>query len=141
MHRLSFAPQSLVILARVMLLPCLAVFAAAIVVFDGSTGLCMGLSFAALVLVLQALPYRRNGDLIGLLVLGVTLLEWLHAGNVGAMDEDRWQACVAVLGGAFVLLRVQHLRSLARQDPYVPLRQLERRGALMARTVARRSSR
>jgi len=93
--------------------------------------------FLTAILLLLAAPRLRNGELLGGLALYATMLEWGHAGLSGDIDTARWQAGIAVAGAMALLFKVQHLRSLARQDPYVPLRQLERRSILLNRTRPR----
>lgn len=132
-----FTPGDLVTAARLALAPCLAGLAAAILVLDASAAQAAAGMFAVALVLLQAAPRMRNGDLLGLLLVFTTLLEWGHAGLSGHLDPARWQAGIAVAGAMALLLKVQHLRALAREDPCVPLRQLERRSALLGRTPAR----
>ncbi|MFC6620878.1 hypothetical protein [Novosphingobium panipatense] len=89
------------------------------------------------VILLMAMPRLRAGDGLGFLALFVTLLECIGAASSGIADAQRWQACIAVTGAMVLLLKVQHLRALARQDGYVPLRHLERRSAVLNRSPAR----
>jgi hypothetical protein len=132
----ALTPRLLVIAARIALLPCAGVFVAAVMA-DCSAASAAGVAFGCALVLLQAAPRLRASDLLGVLALGVTLVEWVHAGFAGGIDIARWEAAIAVPGALVLLLKVQHLRGLARHDAYVPLRQLERRQVLFARRPAR----
>jgi hypothetical protein len=126
-------PDHLVLAARLALVPCLAGLAGAMLVPGGAPVPVAATAGLAALVLLQAFPAIRAGDLMGLLALAVTALAWLYAARAGAIDAERWQAGIAVAGAAVALLKVQHTRALARSDRYVPLRQLERRNAVLAR--------
>ncbi|WP_159976966.1 MULTISPECIES: hypothetical protein [unclassified Novosphingobium] len=131
-------PRFLVNAARLALLPCLGGLAAVILGFDASPASAAATTFLAAIVMLQAAPKVRAADMLGILALLVTMLEWVHAGMTGSIDATRWQAVIAVAGAMALLLKIQHLRSLAREDPYVPLRHLERRSALLSRPRPRK---
>lgn len=133
MRSLPLTPRHLVLAARAALLPCLALQTAAVLAFDSSPRTMAATTFAVALVLLQAAPRLRAGDLLAGLSLFMTILESLRASLTGDIDAERWQVAVAMTGGLFVLLKVQHLRALARQDAYVPLRQLERRNAVFSR--------
>lgn len=132
-------PGHLVVGARLALLPCLAGLTSTILVIESSPGLAGAVTFLTAILLLQAAPKVRAADMLGLLALFATMLEWGNAAHTGAINAQRWQAIIAVTGAMALLLKVQHLRSLARQDPYVPLRQLDRRNALLRRSTSTKS--
>lgn len=130
-------PWFLVICARLALLPSLGGLAASVLVVDGPPVLAAAATFLAAIVLLQAVPKVRAAEMLGLLALFGTMLEWTQASLVGGIDSARWQSIIAVTGAMVLLLKVQHLRSLAREDPCVPLRQLERRNILLSRTRKR----
>lgn len=132
-------PGHLVITARLALLPCLTGLAGTILIFKGSPGSAAAMTFFTAIVLLQAAPKIRAADMLCLLALFATMLEWGNAAQTGGIDTQRWQAAIAVAGAMALLLKVQHLRSLARHDPYVPLRQLDRRNALLRRTKPMKS--
>lgn len=137
MRLFQLTARHMVLSARLALAPAIGALAAAILLVDAAPASAAAAAFLCGVLILQSAPRLRGSDLLGLLALLATLLEWLQAGFSGQLDTARWQACIAVFGAMAMLLKVQHLRSLAREDPYVPLRQLERRNVLLGRTTAR----
>ncbi len=134
MSFLAVTPRHLVIAARAATPLCLGSLAWAALRMDCSPfGAATGFVVSACVLLTGA-PRTRAGDLVGALLVFVTLLECVHATQTGSLDDARWRACVAAAGAMVLLLKVQHWRALARQDAYVPLRHLERRKALLGRT-------
>lgn len=137
MRPLLLTPRLVVTVARLTMLPCLATLAGAILVADTAPAPAAAAMFLTAIVLLQAAPKLRAADLLGLLALFATILEWMHAGLSGGIDASRWQAMIAVTGSMALLLKVQHLRSLAREDPYVPLRQLERRNVVLNRARPR----
>ncbi|MEE4451362.1 hypothetical protein [Novosphingobium resinovorum] len=130
-------PHHLVIAARIMLAPCLAAMGWSSLAAHGTPMAAAIATFTAALVMLQAAPRLRASDLLGGIALFATILEVARAGSAGSLDSARWQACIAVAGGMMLLLKVQHLRALARRDAYVPLRHLERRSALFGRSRAR----
>lgn len=132
--RTALTPHHLVTAARVLSAPALGGLGAAILVFDCSPGMAAAAVVATALVLMQAAPRLRAGDLLGGIALFATLAEWLQAGSAGAIDAERWQVCIVTAAAMMALLKVQHWRGLARQDAYVPLRQLERRRALFGRT-------
>lgn len=132
----ALTPRLLVVAARIALLPCLGVLAAAVAMACSPTVAAL-MVFAWAVVLLQSAPRLRASDLLGIVALVVTMLEWTQASFAGGIDMARWEAGIAVPGAMVLLLKVQHLRALARQDPQVPLRQLERRRVLLARRPVR----
>lgn len=131
----AVTPQHLVIAARAAAPLCLGGLAWAVLWMACTpTVAAAGFLLSASVLLMGA-PRIRAGDLVGALLVFITVLECIHAGASGTLDGPRWQACVAAAGTTVLLLKIQHLRGLARQDAYVPLRHLERRNALFGRTA------
>lgn len=126
-------PRHIVTAARLALPVCLAGLAVAILWLDCSPPNAAAMMFLTAAVMLQSAPRTRASDMIGALALFVTLIEWGHASIAGNIDAIRWQSVIAVAGAMVLLLKVQHWRSLAREDPYVPLRHLERRNVLMSR--------
>lgn len=133
----AFTPRHLVIAARVATPLVLGTLAFAVMWVDCTPVAAVAAFVPGLCVLIMGAPRTRAGDLVGALVMFMTLLECLHAATSDSLDLARWQACVAAAGAIVLLLKVQHLRGLARQDAYVPLRQLERRGAVLGRTRAR----
>lgn len=130
-------PRHLVIAARLALPPSLGAMAGTVLVVDGSPIAAAAATFVTATVLLLAAPRVRAAELLGCLALFATILEWTHASLAGGIDAARWQAAIAVAGAMALHLKVQHWRSLARQDPYVSLRQLERRSVLFGRTARR----
>lgn len=133
----NLTPQSFVCVARVVLLPLVALAGAAMV---GNAPLhaSVVLAFLVALVLLAAFPTRRHGDLLAGMMIAVTGVEWCLAIGTAYFDVTRWSYEIAIAGGMSFVLRINHLRGLARQDPYVSLRQLDQRNAVLART--RRSS-
>ncbi|MFT4055005.1 MAG: hypothetical protein QM681_10900 [Novosphingobium sp.] len=133
-------PRHLVIAARTALPVILAGLASLVLQIDCTPSAAVAGFALSLCVLIMAAPRMRAADLVGALVVFMTMLECIHAGTAGNLDHVRWQACIAAAGVVVLLLKVQHLRALARQDAYVPLRQLDRRAALLSRTGVRRPS-
>lgn len=126
----------LVITARALVPVAMATLGWAICSRDSGPVTAGGITLASALMVLLAAPRLRANELLAGVALFATLLEWGQAGATGEIVVLRWLACLAVPGAMMMMLKVQHLRSLARHDAYVPLRQLERRNSLLGRTIA-----
>lgn len=133
-------PRHLVFAARSTVPLCLAALGWGVLALDCTpAAAAAGLVLTAWLLLLGA-PKVRAGDLVGGLVLYMTLLECAHGGAAGALDGARWQAGVAAGGAMLILLKIQEIRALARQDAYVPLRHVDRRRVLLGQTSGRRAT-
>lgn len=88
--------------------------------------LAVALFFLAAALLMAA-PRTRNSELLCLLGVAVTLGESVMGHLAGGMNLQRWLNFMGLLGAITLILKVQHWRSLARNDGYVSLRLLERR--------------
>ena len=76
---------------------------------------------------LLALPNQRSSELLGALAIWLTYAEFMAAIQSGHFDLWRWAVVVATLSLVIVPIKVQHLRQLARSNPYRPIRDLDRR--------------
>ncbi|MEZ0133599.1 MULTISPECIES: hypothetical protein [Novosphingobium] len=130
----TITPRHLVIAARAATPLCPGGLAWAVLQMDCSASAAAAGFVVSLCILTMAAPKIRTADLVGTLLAFTTLLECLHAAKFGSLDDMRWQACVVTAGAVVLLLKIQHLRAIARQDAYVPLRYLERRQALLGRT-------
>jgi hypothetical protein len=77
--------------------------------------------------VLMALPRQRSSELLGALAVWLTYAEFMAAAQSGHFDLWRWGVALATLSLVVVPLKVQHVRQLARTNPYQPIRELDRR--------------
>lgn len=84
-------------------------------------------SFFLAVLMLLALPNQRSSELLGALAIWLTYAEFMAAIQSGHFDLWRWAVVLATLSTVIVPIKVQHLRQLARSNPYQPLADLDRR--------------
>lgn len=84
-------------------------------------------SFFLAVLMLLALPNQRSSELLGALAIWLTYAEFMAATRIGHFDLWRWAVVLATLSLVIVPIKVQHLRQLARSNPYQPLGELDRR--------------
>jgi hypothetical protein len=84
-------------------------------------------AFFLAVLTLLALPSLRSSELLGALAIWLTYAEFMAAIQSGHFDLWRWAVVLATLSLVVVPIKVQHLRQLARSNPYQPLGTLERR--------------
>ncbi len=79
------------------------------------------------VLTLLALPNQRSSELLGALAIWLTYAEFMAAIQSGRFDLWRWAVVLATLSLVIVPIKVQHLRQLARSNPYRPMGELDRR--------------
>ena len=86
----------------------------------------IGAFFLAVGLLL-ALPGQRSSELLGAQSIWMTYAEFLSAIQCGHFDLWRWAVALATLALVIVPLKVQHLRQLARSNPYQPIHELDRR--------------
>jgi hypothetical protein len=84
-------------------------------------------SLVLAVLMLMALPNQRSSELLGALAIWLTYAEFMAAIQSGHFDLWRWAVVLATLSLVIVPIKVQHLRQLARANPYQPIRELDRR--------------
>ncbi|WP_421848322.1 hypothetical protein [Novosphingobium sp.] len=84
-------------------------------------------SFFLAVVTLLALPSQRSSELLGALAIWLTYAEFMAAIHSGHFDLWRWAVVLATLSLVIVPIKVQHLRQLARSNPYQPLGKLDRR--------------
>ena len=84
-------------------------------------------AFFLSVLTLLAFPGQRSSELLGALAIWLTYAEFMAAIQSGLFDLWRWAVVLATLSLVIVPIKVQHLRQLARSNPYQPLRELDRR--------------
>ncbi len=85
-------------------------------------------SFFLAVLTLLALPNQRSSELLGALAIWLTYAEFMAAIQSGHFNLWRWAIVLATLSLVIVPIKVQHLRQLARSNPYRPIGELDRRG-------------
>lgn len=79
------------------------------------------------VLMLLAFPNQRSSELLGALAIWLTYAEFMAAIQSGHFGLWRWAIVLATLSLVIVPIKVQHLRQLARSNPYRPLGELDRR--------------
>jgi len=84
-------------------------------------------SFFLAVLLLLAFPGQRSSELLGALAIWLTYAEFMAAIQSGHFSLWRWAVVLATLSLVIVPIKVQHLRQLARTNPYQPIRELDRR--------------
>jgi hypothetical protein len=77
--------------------------------------------------LLLALPGQRSSELLGALAIWLTYAEFMAAIQSGDFNQWRWAVVLATLSLVVVPLKVQHLRQLARSNPYQPIGELDRR--------------
>ena len=85
-------------------------------------------AFFLAVFTLLALPSQRSSELLGALAIWLTYAEFMAAIQSGHFNLWRWAVVLATLSLVIVPIKVQHLRQLARSNPYRPLGELDRRG-------------
>jgi len=93
-------------------------------------------AFFLSVLTLLAFPSQRSSELLGALAIWLTYAEFMAAIQSGHFDLWRWALVLATLSLVIVPIKVQHLRQLARRNPYQPLGELDRRVWSAARPAA-----
>lgn len=84
-------------------------------------------SFFLSVGLLLALPHQRSSELLGALAIWLTYAEFMSTIQCGHFELWRWAVAQATLALVVVPLKVQHLRELARSNPYQPVAELDRR--------------
>lgn len=84
-------------------------------------------SLSLALLTLLAFPSQRSSELLGALAIWLTYAEFMAAIQSGLFDLWRWAIVLAALSLVIVPIKVQHLRQLARSNPYQPLGALDRR--------------
>lgn len=77
--------------------------------------------------LMLAMPRMRSSELLGILAIGITVAEYAAGQLHDGIEILRWADFMGALGAIMLILKVQRWRSLARTDPHVPIRQLERR--------------
>ncbi len=78
-------------------------------------------------LTLLALPGQRSSELLGALAIWLTYAEFMAAIQSGHFNLWRWGVVLATLSLVIVPIKVQHLRQLARNNPYRPIGEQDRR--------------
>ncbi len=78
-------------------------------------------------LTLLALPSQRSSELLGALAIWLTYAEFMAAIRSGQFDLWRWAVVLATLALVIVPIKVQHVRQLARSNPYRPIGETDRR--------------
>ncbi len=97
-------------------------------VTDGLTAETAGIGgFFLSLALLVALPGQRSSELLGALAVWLTYAEFMAAAQSGHFDLWRWGVALATLSLVVVPLKVQHVRQLARTNPYQPIQELDRR--------------
>lgn len=86
-----------------------------------------GGAFFLAMFMLLALPGQRSSELLGALAIWLTYAEFMAAIQSGQFDLWRWAVVLAALSLVIVPIKVQHVRQLARTNPYRPIRELDRR--------------
>lgn len=84
-------------------------------------------AFFLATLTLLALPGQRSSELLGALAIWLTYAEFMAAIQSGHFALWRWAVVLATLSLVIVPIKVQHLRQLARANPYRPIGELDRR--------------
>lgn len=84
-------------------------------------------AFFLAVSLLLAFPGQRSSELLGALAIWMTYAEFMSAAQSGQFDLWRWAVALATLALVVVPLKVQHVRQLARTNPYQSIRELDRR--------------
>jgi hypothetical protein len=84
-------------------------------------------AFWLAVCLLLALPTQRSSELLGAMAIWMTYAEFMSAIQSGHFDLWRWAVAMSTLSLVVVPLKVQHLRLLARINPYQPIRELDSR--------------
>lgn len=79
------------------------------------------------VFTLLGLPHQRSSELLGALAIWLTYAEFMAAIQSGDFNLWRWAVVLATLALVIVPIKVQHLRQLARTNPYQSLGELDRR--------------
>ena len=86
----------------------------------------VGAFFLAVGLLL-ALPGQRSSELLGALAIWMSYAEFMSTIQCGHFALWRWAVSLATLALVVVPLKVQHLRQLARSNPYQSIFELDRR--------------
>ena len=77
--------------------------------------------------LLLAAPTQRAAEMLGAVTVWMCFAEFLSTTQSGQFAIWRLSVAVATLGGVMGVIRVQHLRDLARQTPDATLADLDRR--------------
>lgn len=77
--------------------------------------------------LLLAAPRQRATEMLGAVTVWMCFAEFLATVESGSFAMWRLAVAVATLGGVMAVIRVQHLRELARTAPDVLLGNLDRR--------------
>lgn len=77
--------------------------------------------------LLLAAPTQRASEMLGAVTVWMCFAEFLSTTQSGQFAIWRLSVAVATLGGVMGVIRVQHLRELARQTPDTTLADLDRR--------------
>ncbi|CAM4211925.1 FUSC family protein [Novosphingobium lubricantis] len=91
-------------------------------------------AFTAAAAMLLAAPRQRATEMLGAATIWTCFAEFLATIDSGDFHIVRLAVSVATLGGVMAIIRIQHLRDLARRSPEVPLCELDRR-AITALTM------
>lgn len=140
MPDLSVTPHTFVMAARVAVVP-FGLLRIGCSLWVASQDLACLVTFALTSIALSAAPKTRHGDVLGLVTVAITLSDTVGASQSGSFDAARWGLSMAIVGATGLILRIQNFRGLARQDAYVPLRNLERGNAALGRTPSNRHER
>ena len=84
-------------------------------------------AFFLATLTLLALPGQRSSELLGALAIWLTYAEFMAAVQSGQFNLWRWAIVLATLSLVIVPIKVQHLRQLARSNPYRSIGEQDRR--------------
>lgn len=84
-------------------------------------------AFFLATLTLLALPGQRSSELLGALAIWLTYAEFMAAVQSGQFNLWRWAVVLAALSLVIVPIKVQHLRQLARTNPYRAIGEQDRR--------------
>lgn len=94
-------------------------------------------SFLLACALLLAAPRQRATELLGAVAVWQCFAEFLSTVQSGEFQMWRLAVSVATLGTAMAVIRVQHLRDLARSHPDTALADLDRRGVSMPHLLPR----
>lgn len=84
-------------------------------------------SFVLACSLLLAAPKQRATEMLGAVTVWMCFAEFLSTMQSGRFDLWRLGVAVATLGSVIAVIRVQHLRELARSAPDTQLGHLDRR--------------
>ncbi len=90
--------------------------------------------------LLLAAPAQRASEMLGAVTVWMCFAEFLSTTQSGHFAIWRLAVTVATLGGVIGVIRIQHLRELARQAPDTTLADLDRRTLGGTRIVPRSAS-